>query len=99
MTTSYDERVNIDPVWSPAGLAATRGLGLSPAEVVSVVYAPTSISLVGPRTIWFVGQLIDGRAILTVVTDRQARNTTIFEIVSVRYANDEEINLWRSKQK
>jgi hypothetical protein len=85
--------VHIDPAWGPAGLRAAARHRLAPDEVIGVVYAPSSIHLIGPGTIWYVG-LIDSD-VYTVICDQQTANTTIYEITNVRPAGQDEVTIWR----
>lgn len=97
-TTSYDEAVNIDfdPFWSPEGRAAAARHGVSLAEVVAVIEANTTIYLVMPDTVWFVGTTAS--QLITVQCDRRHRTVTIYDITNVRPASDSEAEAWRSKQ-
>lgn len=98
-TVYYTEVVNIDPAWSPAGLAAARRQDLTLNGVIDIVYAPSSISIAMESThaLWIVG-LTGSNTFITVVCDLLARNTTIYEITNVRTASSTEIRAWRSKQ-
>lgn len=98
-TLSYTCCVNIDPAWTPAGLAAADRLGVDPAVVIDVVYSPSSIGIGIERSqaLWIVGPT-SGNTFITVVCDLQARNTTIYEITNVREASPSEIRAWRRKQ-
>lgn len=88
--------MNIDPAWTPAGLKAAAAHDILAAEVIEVIDALSSIHLVGRDTIWYVGET--SGPIITVICDRQARNTDVFEITNVRPAGRDEIILWESRQ-
>jgi hypothetical protein len=88
--------MDIDIAWTPAGRAAARQLDLSEAAVIDVVYSSTSIYLVYPDSIWYVGAA--GNRLITVLADRQSRNVSIFEITHVREPSPVEAKAWRSMQ-
>jgi hypothetical protein len=92
--------VDIDLAWTPDGRNAAFRAGLTLAEVIEVVYSPKSIAIMvqASGALWFVGEPNTEPVVVTVICDRQARNTTIYEITDVRLATPGEQRAWRSKQ-
>lgn len=95
---SYTVGVDIDPVWNPSGIAAAYREDVTLAEVIDVVYSPTSITIQveSSGALWFVGQVRE--RVMTVICDRLARTVAVYEITGVRSASRTEARAWRSKQ-
>lgn len=91
--------MEIDPVWNPSGIAAAYREDVTLAEVIDVVYSPTSIGIIFEATgaICIVGQARN--RVIAVICDRLARNIAVYEITNVRSAHQDELDAWRSKQR